>query len=74
MFKMMTSKLWAPLTMFTEIIFRVHYEFLLCSVLLTLHASATEFNISVLEIPYPAQFHLTLMMFWKQKQLLPNGS
>lgn len=71
---MMTSKLWAQFKMFPEIIFRVHCAFLLCNVLLTLHASANEFNISVLEIPYPAQFHLTLMMFWKQKQLCPNGS
>lgn len=71
---MMTSKLWAQFTTFTQTVFRVHYEFLLCSVLVTLHASATEFNISVLEIPYPAQFYLTLMMFWKQKQLRPNGS
>lgn len=71
---MMTSKLWAQFKMFPEIIFRVHCEFLLCNVFLTLHASATEFNISVLEIPYPAQFHLTLMMFWKQNQLRPNGS
>lgn len=42
---MRTSKLRAQFTMFTEIVFRVHYEFLLCSVLLTLHASATKFNI-----------------------------